>query len=46
MPRPNSYGSRANRERRQQVAAENAQKPQIQHQVCATKHREGRPCQG
>ena len=42
MARPNSYGSRSNRERRKAVADANAQHEQVNCTKCGGKHRKGR----
>lgn len=46
MSRPNSFGSKSNRERRRAVAQENAKAEQINCKNCASKHRALRPCAG
>ncbi len=44
MARANSWGSKANRDRRKAVADSNATKEQINCMECSKKHRRGRPC--
>lgn len=42
MARPNSWGSRDNRDRRRTVAQQNAEHPQEMCVECGAKHRVGR----
>lgn len=44
MARANSWGSKANRDRRRETAQQNAQKEQINCMECSRKHRRGRAC--
>lgn len=46
MARPNSYGSRANKERRKAVADKNAKADQVKCKNGAGTHRAHRPCFG
>lgn len=44
MRRSNSWGSKANRDRRREVARQNSEKEQINCMECRQGHRRGRIC--
>lgn len=44
MKRANSWGSKANRDRRRELAETNAAKEQVDCMTCHRKHRRGRMC--
>lgn len=44
MKRSNSWGSKANRDRRRELANTNAEKEQVKCLTCTRRHRRGRAC--